>query len=91
MSKYTSSPWQAEDKTPGCGGFFIFSGSRYIGFIGDSDLKTDSGANARLAAAPELLEALEKLALETSGRGMTANQYEALISARAAIAKAKGE
>ena len=60
MSKYTSSPWQAKDKTPGCGGFFIFSGSRYIGFIGDSDLKTDSGANARLAAAaPELLKALE--------------------------------
>jgi hypothetical protein len=36
-----------------------------------------------------LLEALEVLAASISSRGMTANQHEALISARTAITKAK--
>ena len=46
--------------------------------------------NARLiAAAPELLEALENLLKVHEGEGGT--QYHAVDMARAAIAKAKGE
>ena len=52
----------------------------------DEELK----ANARLiAAAPELLEALERM-LEVFGDGLTAGESDTCDAARAAIAKAKG-
>ena len=60
--KHTPGPWKAVDKRPNSPGFSIFSGSQYIGFIGDSDSKTNCAGNAHLiAAAPELLEALEQI------------------------------
>jgi hypothetical protein len=88
-AKYTPGPWQQWK-----GQVFIQNPSRMI-----CDVSGDSIAwplipeevipNARLiAAAPELLEALERVCAswEAKGVGMT----DALAMARAAIAKAKG-
>ena len=62
---------------------------------GNCPLEPEEMANARLiAAAPDLLEALTKLALATSSVGVghiSMNQRTALKEARVAIAKAKGE
>jgi hypothetical protein len=52
----------------------------------------EAEANARLiAAAPDLLEALEAMYEMFNGNGITPNDDDAIISARAAIAKATQE
>jgi len=60
--KHTPGPWESVDCDTKSEGKRIFAGSKYIGFIGNSD--DDIGTsenNARLiAAAPEMLEALIK-------------------------------
>ena len=87
--KHTPGPWRAVDKRPNCAGFSIFSGSQYIGFIGDSDSKTNCAGNAHLiAAAPEMLEALERAANSAGFQYMT---YETREIIDAALTKAKGE
>ena len=64
--KHTLGPWKAVDKRPNSPGFSIFSGSQYIGFVGDSDSKTNCAGNAHLiAAAPELLDLLMRYRNET--------------------------
>lgn len=85
MNKHTQGPWVLSPHGRMPNGVTMFFVNK-ITSVGTSNIYD---ANL-IAAAPELLEALERLALEISGRGMTANQYEALIIARAAIAKAKG-
>lgn len=84
--KYTPGPWSV-----GSGSAFqasIYAGRLNIGFACEEYGRIDSStaaANARLiAAAPELLEALEAMLDEDDG-GMAANK------ARTAIAKARGE
>lgn len=87
MNKKT---WEAVDGNPNNTGYRIFEGDQYIGFIGDSDQKTDAKANAQLiAAAPELLEALEAMVdmVRMDGFG----SYQALDIADEAIKKARGE
>lgn len=90
MSKHTPGPWsiQRQNPSPTTGEWMVAGKSPgYLAEVRDCG----SGpveANARLiAAAPDLLEALEALitAVDASMYGM------AIHNARAAIAKAKGE
>ena len=87
-TKYTKGPWEfaefpkakdwdvASDTTPVCSGY----------------LNDEGKANARLiAAAPELLEALEMVAQHAPASGPLWHGSEPMTKARAAIAKAKGE
>jgi hypothetical protein len=88
MSKHTPGPWKADDK-----GKAVFIPLRahhceqlgiQVGFVSWEDDK-ESLANARLiAAAPEMLAALQDLCDTLGECGMTEK-------ARAAIAKAEGE
>ena len=85
MSNHTPGPWKIFDDHPDpdllC--LHVYHGDEQIADV--SELK-----NARLiAAAPDLLEALENLLKVHEGEGGT--QYHAGDMARAAIAKAKGE
>ncbi|MAG25059.1 hypothetical protein CMI47_05705 [Candidatus Pacearchaeota archaeon] len=59
--------------------------------MGSDDVPGDLEANACLiAAAPELLEALEGLLPDFTG-GLDPTEPECVVKARAAIAKARGE
>ena len=91
MSKHTPGPWKYGAELSSRTGEWLISfdaGNRGRG-IGIAETRPGSGqeeANARLiAAAPELLEALEELLAETRINGAFADK------ARAAIAKARGE
>lgn len=87
--KGTPGPWRAVDKRPYSDGFSIFSGNQYVAFVGDSDGVTDYLSNANLiAAAPELLEALQDVVDYHFGKTATAPAY---LKAKAAIAKALGQ
>jgi len=103
MSTYTPGPWHKSNTK--CGGY-IFSDSLSVNIAEVFNLsgfgtRGEDDANARLiAAAPELLEALENMleAFSPDIYRMTAAQFgkagEAEIAsqnARTAIAKAKGE
>lgn len=88
MSKYTPGPWETlayishEQQTD----FILVKIGRRVHMVGYSD---EDKANARLiAAAPELLEALEAI-LEDAFGGM--DTLARIQAAEAAIAKAKGE
>ena len=85
MNDYTKGPWGI---MKGDHGPMIFSGEcgRGVAMLARQVTTAEREANARLiAAAPELLEALEELLAETWINGAFADK------ARAAIAKAKGE
>lgn len=95
MSKHTLGPWFSQYDDNG----FYEIGSEAVAFrmaftYGEGD--TDE-ANARLiAAAPELLEALERMLHSFSPHPCEntekwREEYDACELARAAIAKAKGE
>lgn len=97
MSKHTPGPW---NMTADGGGFYVEGGDLLVAWAQEVD-PCPSGAedyfpgdtteaNARLiAAAPELLEALELL---TAGiENSVSDTYIPLVKARAAIAKATGE
>lgn len=78
MSGYTPGPWYAEHGTEEY--FFVSLKG------GEMFPREENAANARLiAAAPDLLEALEKIALEGAWKG----GQECLRIAAAAIAKAR--
>lgn len=96
--KYTPGPWRIE---PDFQGFIIVGrpkwGAIRCGVEGEWDVAEidtdgeDDEANAHLiAAAPELLEALEGL-LDLSSESGEIDRRLAFKDARAAIAKAKGE
>ena len=93
MSEYTNGPWQCKgDGVYGADGYGIaYPIAQAIVKLGTDEqshhwMERNAEANARLiAAAPELLEALEELLAETWINGAFADK------ARAAIAKAKGE
>lgn len=93
MSKHTPGPWTLYDaRKDGSTSFYVNHGPDYIGSVHLAPGRAAVGSsNARLiAAAPELLEALQELVYgierPTSGRFETA-----MPQARAAIAKATGE
>lgn len=111
MSKHTPGPWSAElmkigTIKRGTSAYVLLDGDEYnIAMISSwksqPDTAAEAEANARLiAAAPELLEALEALLnadLYADGEGIhfiknadTADGERAVQMARAAIAKATG-
>jgi hypothetical protein len=94
MSNHTPGPW--EIKLHPDDGYRYISGPKHIGLaqvvwcMSYEERSPVCEANARLiAAAPELLEALENLLKVHEGEGGT--QRHAGDIARAAIEKAKGE
>jgi hypothetical protein len=68
-AKHTPGRLEANDKrSKGGGGFSIFAGGQYIGFVSDSDAITDWEANARrLVACWNACEGLSTEALERMG------------------------
>ncbi len=90
MSKHTPGPWIFEERVAG---FDILAPESvyYVAeYLGVDCGVIDNIADACLiAAAPELLEALENLLKVHEGEGGT--QHNAADMARAALAKAKGE
>lgn len=91
--KYTPAPWSAN-----WNGYYYQIDSESDGQIGDvcaslfiDDNKDKGKTNARLiAAAPELLEALQAI-IEIGKRDLSNKKYDSYFeTARAAIAKAKG-
>lgn len=99
MSNYTKGPWTCCETTLAgqCIGFHI-TAPRYGSIAplaesvnGDRYSADDLRANGRLlAAAPDLLEALERLTRVASVE-LEATRPDVLEQARAAIAKATGE
>ena len=90
MSKHTPGPWRVVDSW---NDYMVESqnGEEIIWQDGPHNTPTINEANARLiAAAPDLLEALENLADYIDERAGD-NECRPLENARAAIAKAKGE
>jgi len=94
MSKHTPGPW--EIKRHFDPGYKFISAQKHTALaqvvwrMEDEDRSPVCEANAHLiAAAPELLEALQNLLKVHEGEGGT--QHHAGDMARAAIAKAKGE
>ena len=94
MSKHTPGPWEIKYHPDPC--YRYISGPEHIALaqvvwrVEEEDRSPDCEANAHLiAAAPELLEALEMM-LEMSEMGGF-GKAAAEDVARAAIAKAKGE
>ena len=49
--KHTQGEMSYQDKRPQCGGFSLFVGDQYVGFISDSDECTDWQANAERLVA----------------------------------------
>jgi len=72
----TPGPWTVEDAGPLNEGFRIFCKTRYVGFVGNSDIsKEEAEANARLIAqAPTL--ATENVLLRQALRDVTGNQAD---------------
>ena len=94
MSKHTPGPWEIEDHYHFS--YRWISGPEHSQFaqvvwcMEDEDRSPSCEANAYLiAAAPDLLEALQNLLKVHEGEGGTQNHAGDI--ARAAIAKAKGE
>lgn len=93
MSKHTPGPWAVdESRHDGC--INRIKPFRHIGMASGYKVKPgdpeENEANARLmAAAPDLLEALE--AFIAHGEQAFGHDFEVMIQARAAIAKARGE
>ena len=90
MSKHTKGPWTAtkhDQHWVRVNVTIKASGNTWVAFMPDED-KEERMANARLmAAAPDLLDALESLLEQTRQYGHNAE----ITAAEAAIVKAKGE
>ena len=90
-SKHTPGPWRVGVTSDAGEVDVIAEGGWFVAVACDSAGDGDTEANANLiAAAPDMLEALEKLVSRIDEtRGPTADT--ALAAARAAIKKARGE
>lgn len=97
---FTPGPWSVPhfaDEKSTCACSYVFPGSQSgfgaiatVQFGGENESYETAKANARLiAAAPELLEVLETVTCALIGHGYEADS--AVLSARKAIAKARGE
>jgi len=100
MNKFTPGPWFAvediHDESDGftyIAGYDIKSnGAEIVGCEGISGDSAENLANARLiAAAPDLLGALEAAVTSMLDSGYNASESVVIRKARAAIARAKGE
>lgn len=80
MSEYTRGPWEWENG--------VLCSDKYI--IGGNSHSFNASNKAMIAAAPDLLEALEGI-IADEGRGWAAINPPRTEAAKAAIAKAKGE
>ncbi|EQC1055130.1 TPA: hypothetical protein U2I44_000773 [Providencia rettgeri] len=94
--KHSPAPWRCHDKRPSCSGYSIVGNDgQYIAFVGDSDELSPIDANAMLiAAAPELLEALQgvmKYLVDFYGEDDDFYPEHPLAVAKAAITKALGQ
>lgn len=94
MSKHTPGPWTANKPTRDNGRAEIHAGCMLVAqafnWMLDAEGDEQCWADARLiAAAPDLLEALERLLADADVRD--AAEAGALKQARAAITKATGE
>lgn len=103
MSKHTPGPWKKYDSA--FPQFFVTTDGKDICKVSSEDVSMlEAEANARLiAAAPDLIEALEKMveyAHQYSGRERSQSAAMEIVetpisddvaAARAAIAKARGE
>ena len=88
MSAHTPGPWRAVPNAPGISDTVIDSGRRVVADVISRKSTDELRANARLiAAAPELLDALEGLLNALP----SATTHPAIKAARAAIVKATGE
>ena len=94
--KHTPGPWTAKQDTANGNDRFIISGrngafGHWQGWAADGvTTEEEDEANARLiAAAPDLLNMLRRMADETAGGGVPC--LLTLEQARAAISKARGE
>lgn len=101
MSKHTPGPWEVKraSEPEGTTEFYFTSSKGVIGYwkggrhrhTDDQWLLTEEDANL-IAAAPELLEACEALtSIEHIDQSSTGPLRDALLKARAAIARARGE
>ena len=101
MSKHTPGPWKVHYE--GSGDFVVYSGDVEIGtawsqhahFMGSGEAELSNEANAHLiAAAPEMFDALERIANGDIGPSNANDQIiiQSIVNtARVAVAKAKGE
>lgn len=97
QTKHTPGPWKLEgnprfDEETGCyaGGYGIVGELEIICELCERLAPLEAEANARLiAAAPELLETLERLTYEAERRAGVPKHF--IAQARAAIAKAEGK
>lgn len=93
MSKHTPGPWRSFERGVTFHYWVVKVANRVIAKITGEDQE----ANARLiAAAPELLEALEKMVKQFGYEvvhkdGLVHDEHDAIQSATEAIRKAKGE
>jgi hypothetical protein len=89
MSTHTPGPWRADNN-----GRIYTQEGLYVAAVGDapnrSGAKRDEYARL-IAAAPELLEALEAAAETIKALDEDYDMHPVYIAARAAIAKARGE
>jgi hypothetical protein len=101
MSGHTPGPWATEYMKSSRGGYaqqifdangvLVATAAWYPVRVSESTTATNREANARLiAAAPDLLEALEAMYEMFNGNGITPDDDAAIIAARSAIAKATG-
>lgn len=95
--KHTPGPWKVQKPDSSSYAHTIIGNGFWIADVAHGAIKGDDIANARLiAAAPELLNALDYLLEQTVdmdlkyGIGLTEGETEARTQALAAIAKATG-
>jgi hypothetical protein len=85
VSKHTPGPWEAQEYASPRGRWYV----RQVGGLKTINYPLSNEANARLiAAAPELLKALEMALLYHRDDAVTALHIDVSKAARAAIAKA---
>lgn len=92
MSKYTKGPWTIEEDRVN-GGHLIVREAREVCRVPQSydkhDAEVDAANMSLIAAAPELLEALEKFVNWVHGRPGEVPRLEYIQELRNVIAKAK--
>lgn len=100
MSKHTPGPWVLDDfevsteRDPANLIAHVYACDRPENPDNEWDVGIETAANAKLiAAAPDLLEALEQIMVLVDASGSTPRPSVAkiIVAARAAIAKARGE
>lgn len=87
MSKHISGPWSCDRVHPDCDVTYIDGDSDEVAVVYCTDRPERKASAILIAAAPELLEALQLFA----GDNSTHTEVERMAAAHAAIKKARGE